>query len=110
MTITLTQPMLAAYMQFLQTQTQNLQVQTQTNKLKLDYLRRKEEREERESRERYEVERLRVEREEREHEHTKHAASVKQKSDRAIDLLGNPAVDPSIKQVAGDYLKKLFMD
>ncbi|TRM64242.1 hypothetical protein BD626DRAFT_491202 [Schizophyllum amplum] len=109
-TITLTQPMLAAYMQFLQTQTQNLQVQTQTNKLKLDYLRRKEEREERESRERYEVERLRVEREEREHEHTKHAASVKQKSDRAIDLLGNPAVDPSIKQVAGDYLKKLFMD
>ncbi|KAI4519011.1 hypothetical protein K523DRAFT_261551 [Schizophyllum commune Tattone D] len=108
--VTLTQPMLTAYLQFLQTQTQHLQMQTQTNKLKLDYLRRKEEREERESRERYEVERMRLEREERELEHSKQVAAVKQKSDRAIDLLGNPAVDPSIKQVAGDYLKKLFME
>ncbi|KAL1738979.1 hypothetical protein HDZ31DRAFT_86042 [Schizophyllum fasciatum] len=108
--ITLTQPMLTAYLQFMQTQTQHLQMQTQTNKLKLDYLRRKEEREERESRERHEVERLRMEREERELEHSKQVAAVKQKSDRAIDLLGNPAVDPSIKQAAGDYLKKLFME
>lgn len=99
--VTLTQGMVSTYLQF-------LQAQTQTSKLKLEYLRRREEREERESSQRREVERLRLEREAAEWEHSKQAATVKQKADRAIELLGNPIVDASVKQAAGDYLKKLF--
>jgi hypothetical protein len=51
---------------------------------------------------------MRLERETAQWEHNKHSADIKQKADRAIELLGNPAVDPSVKQAAGDYLKKLF--
>ncbi len=69
--------MLNAFMQF-------LQIQTQTGKMKLDYLRRREEREEKESSQRRELERLRIEREQAEFEHTKQTANLKQKADRAI--------------------------
>jgi len=99
--IPITQNMLATYLQF-------LQVQTQTGKLKIEYLRRKEEREEKESSQRRELERLRLERETAEFEHTKHSASVKQKTDKAIEVLASPVVDASVKQAAGDFLKKLF--
>jgi len=99
--ITITQGMISAYLAFLQTQ-------TQTNKLKLEYLRRREEREEKESTQRRELERLRLERETAQWEHNKQSADMKQKADRAIELLGNPVVDASVKQSAGDYLKKLF--
>ncbi|PFH53093.1 hypothetical protein AMATHDRAFT_138384, partial [Amanita thiersii Skay4041] len=99
--IPITQGMLHTYLQF-------LQVQTQTGKMKLEYMRRREEREERESAQRREVERLKMEREAAEFEHNKQTANTKQKADRAIELLGNPIVDASVKQAAGDYLKKLF--
>ncbi|KAK0223118.1 hypothetical protein IW262DRAFT_1268713 [Armillaria fumosa] len=99
--IALSQGMLNAFMQF-------LQIQTQTGKMKLDYLRRREEREEKESSQRRELERLRIEREQAEFEHTKQTANLKQKADRAIALLENPNVDPSVKAAAGDYLKKVF--
>lgn len=75
--VTLTQGMMSTYLQF-------LQVQTQTSKLKVDYMRRREEREERESTQRRELERLRIEREAAEFEHNKQSANVKQKADRAI--------------------------
>jgi hypothetical protein len=68
---------MSTYLQF-------LQVQTQTSKLKVDYMRRREEREERESTQRRELERLRIEREAAEFEHNKQSANVKQKADRAI--------------------------
>lgn len=102
---------------------QYLQIQTQTGKMKLDYLRRREEREEKESSQRRELERLRIEREQAEFEHTKQTANLKQKADRAIvsplsnydcllmlfkALLENPNVDPSVKAAAGEYLKKVF--
>ncbi|KAJ6577409.1 hypothetical protein B0H19DRAFT_1119717 [Mycena capillaripes] len=100
--ISLTQGMISAYLQF-------LQVQTQTGKQKLEYMRRREEREEKESQQRRELERLRMERETAEFEHTKATATMKQKADRAIELLGSSVADASIKQAAGDYLKKLFL-
>ncbi|KAF7330288.1 hypothetical protein MVEN_02466700 [Mycena venus] len=101
--IPLTQGMISAYLQF-------LQVQTQTGKQKLEYLRRREEREERESQQRRELERARMERETAEFEHSRAAANVKQRADKAIELLGSSVVDASVKQAAGDYLKKLFLD
>ncbi|KAJ6630976.1 hypothetical protein B0H10DRAFT_2159873 [Mycena sp. CBHHK59/15] len=97
----LSQGMLSAYLQF-------LQVQTQTGKQKLEYLRRREEREEKESAQRRELERLRMERETAEFEHNQQTAKVKQRADRAIELLGSSVADASIKQAAGEYLKKLF--
>jgi hypothetical protein len=99
--ISVTQGMLTTYLQYLQTQ-------SQTSKLKLEYLRRREEREEKESVQRRELERLRMEREAAQWEHSKQSADAKQKADRAIELLSNPIVDASVKQVAGEYLKKLF--
>jgi histone acetyltransferase MYST4 len=69
--------MLSTYLQF-------LQVQTQTGKMKLEYLRRREEREEKESVQRREMERMKLEREAAEFEHSKHSATTKQKADRAI--------------------------
>ncbi|KAJ7164039.1 hypothetical protein C8R43DRAFT_879486 [Mycena crocata] len=101
--IPLTQGMISAYLQF-------LQVQTQTGKQKLEYMRRREEREEKESSQRRELERLRMERETAEFEHTKHAANVKQRADRAIELLQNASIDGSVRQAASEYLKKFFLD
>jgi hypothetical protein len=75
--IPITQGLLHTYLQF-------LQVQTQTGKMKLEYMRRREEREERESALRRDMERLRVEREAAEFEHNRQTASTKQKMDRAI--------------------------
>ncbi|KAL0579578.1 Histone acetyltransferase [Marasmius crinis-equi] len=100
-TVTLTQGMINAYLQF-------LQIQTQTGKMKLEYMRRREEREEAESNQRREVERLKLERETQQFEHNKMSVLTKQKTDRAIELLSNPNVDPSVKHSAGEYLKRLF--
>lgn len=69
--------MASAYLQFLQTQTNH-------GKMKLEYLRRREEREEKESRQRHEIERLRLEREAAEFEHNKQTSNIKQKADKAI--------------------------
>ncbi|KAK7044172.1 Histone acetyltransferase [Paramarasmius palmivorus] len=101
--ITLTQGMINSYLQF-------LQIQTQTGKMKLEYLRRREEREELESAQRREIERLRAEREAQEYEHNKQTAMIKQKTDKAIELLSNPNVDASVKHSAGEFLKKLFSE
>ncbi|KAJ6468407.1 hypothetical protein C8R45DRAFT_1105764 [Mycena sanguinolenta] len=101
--IPLTQGMMSAYLQF-------LQVQTQTGKQKLEYLRRREEREERESQLRRELERARLERETAEFEHNRSSANIKQRADKAIELLGSNGVDASVKQAAGDFLKKFFRD
>jgi len=101
MNLTVTQGMLSTYLQF-------LQVQTQTGKMKLEYMRRREEREEKESAQRREMERLRMEREAAEFEHNKQKLITQQKTERALALLENPVVDDSVKKAAGDYLKKLF--
>ncbi|KAF9046877.1 hypothetical protein BDZ89DRAFT_1033648 [Hymenopellis radicata] len=87
-----------------------LQIQTQTSKMKLDYLRRREEREEKESLQRLEIERLRNQRQQAEQDHNKQLTNQKHKADRAIALLENPNIDPSVKAAAGEYLKKAFMD
>lgn len=93
--------MLSTYIQF-------LQVQTQTGKMKLEYLRRREEREEKEMLQRREMERIKLEREAAEFEHSKHSANIKQKADRAIELLANANVDNSVKHAASEFLKRLF--
>ncbi|EGN99105.1 hypothetical protein SERLA73DRAFT_160636 [Serpula lacrymans var. lacrymans S7.3] len=88
---------------------QLLQLQSQYSKLKVEYMRRREEREEKDSTLRREMDRLRQEREAAEWEHTKQTASVKQKAQLATELLANPSVDSSVRQAAGDYLKRLFV-
>lgn len=105
---------------------QFLQVQTQTGKMKLEYLRRREEREEKEMFQRREMERIKLEREAAEFEHSKQSANIKQKADRAIvstfvsswsekkldfvdqELLTNSNVDNSVKHAASEFLKRLF--
>ena len=87
---------------------QLLQTQSQHSAQKLEYMRRREEREERESRLRKEADRVREEREAAEWEFKKQSADVVQRSKLATEILANPGLDPSVKQAAGDYLKRLF--
>ncbi|KAG1831991.1 hypothetical protein DFJ58DRAFT_848085 [Suillus subalutaceus] len=84
----LPQNMMAACLQLLQAQVQH-------SKLKLEYLRRREEREERDSNARKDAERARLEREAAEWEHTKETANVKHRAQLATDVLANPVVDGS---------------
>jgi len=90
--------MMAACLQLLQTQAQH-------SKLKLEYLRRREEREERDSAARRDAERARLEREASE---TKETANVKHRAQLATDVLANPVMDGTVRQAAADYLKRLF--
>ena len=85
-----------------------LQAQADDSKMRLEYLRRREEREETDSRARMEMEKKRQEREAVDSERLQQNAKMKQKSELATELLSNPNVDPSVKAAAGDYLKKLF--
>ncbi|KZT19798.1 hypothetical protein NEOLEDRAFT_1077168 [Neolentinus lepideus HHB14362 ss-1] len=98
----LTQTVMTTYVHLLQTQAEDA-------KLKLEYLKRKETRDEEESRQRREAEQRRQERETAEWEHSRHAEKIKQRTALATELLSNPGVDASVKQAAGDYLKRLFM-
>ncbi|KAJ4480048.1 hypothetical protein J3R30DRAFT_3288344 [Lentinula aciculospora] len=99
--LTVTQSMVNSYLQF-------LQVQTQTSKMKLEYMRKREEREERDSQQRRELERLKMDREKAEFDHKQSSANTKQKADRAIELLGNDKVDATVKHAASEFLKRLF--
>ncbi|KAG6850716.1 hypothetical protein H0H93_009874 [Arthromyces matolae] len=101
MNLTITQAMLSTYMQY-------LQVQTQTGKMKLEYMRRREEREEKDSAHRREIERIRLERETAEYEHKKQKISQDERTNRALSLLENPNLDEGIRKAAGEYLKSLF--
>jgi len=85
-----------------------LQAQADDSKMRLEYMRRREEREEADSRMRMEMEKRRQEREAADSERLQQNAKMKQKSELATELLSNPNVDPSVKAAAGDYLKKLF--
>ena len=85
-----------------------LQTQSQQTAQKLEYMRKREEREERDSKQRRETDRAREEREAVEWEFKKQSADVSQRSKLATEVLANPGVDPSVKQAAGDYLKRLF--
>ncbi|EIM91444.1 uncharacterized protein STEHIDRAFT_137143 [Stereum hirsutum FP-91666 SS1] len=87
-----------------------LQAQQEDSKVRLEYLRRREEREETESRIRMEMERRREEREEREHEAKMRGERVRQKSEIATEILSNGAVEGSVRSAAGEYLKKLFAE
>lgn len=87
-----------------------LQAQQEDSKVRLEYLRRREEREESESRIRMEMERRREEREEREHEAKMRGERVRQKSEIATEILSNGAVEGSVRSAAGEYLKKLFAE
>ncbi|KDQ57206.1 hypothetical protein JAAARDRAFT_35812 [Jaapia argillacea MUCL 33604] len=97
----LTQTMMTTYVHLLQTQAED-------SKLKLEYMKRREIREEEESRQRREVEQRRQEREAAQWEHSKQSELVKQRVTWATELLSNHNVDASVRQAAGDYLKRLF--
>lgn len=86
---------------------QLLQAQAQHSKLKIDYLRRREEREEKESSVRQELERRRFERDQADRENNKEFG-IKQRAQVAMEVMGNPKVDPSVRQAAVDYLKNLL--
>lgn len=86
---------------------QLLQAQVQHSKLKIDYLRRREEREEKESSVRQELERRRFEREQADRENNREFG-IKQRAQVAMEVMGNPIVDPSVRQAAVDYLKNLL--
>ncbi|KAG5653383.1 hypothetical protein H0H81_000770 [Sphagnurus paluster] len=100
--LTVTQAMSSTFMQY-------LQIQIQTGKMKLEYMRRREEREEKESAERRDYERKRMEREAAEFEHNKNKENTQRNTDRAMQILENPNLDDSVKKAAGDYLKKFFI-
>jgi hypothetical protein len=85
-----------------------LQAQVDDSKMRLEYLRRREEREEADSRVRIEMEKKRQEREVADSERLQQNAKMKPKSELATELLSNPNVDSSVKAAASDYLKKLF--
>ena len=85
-----------------------LQAQAEDNKLRMEYLRRREEREDVESCMRREAEKRRQEREVVEGERLQQMATMKSKWDLATELLSNPSVEASVRQVAGEFLKKLF--
>ncbi|KAI0067188.1 hypothetical protein BV25DRAFT_1070422 [Artomyces pyxidatus] len=85
-----------------------LQSQAEDSRVRLEYLRRREERDMEEGRLRQETEKKRQEREAADWERLQQNAKIKQKSELATELLSNANVDPSVKQAAGDYLKKLF--
>ena len=85
-----------------------LQAQADDSKMRLEYLRRREEREEADSRIRLEMEKKRQEREAADSERLQQNAKMKPKSELATELLSNPNVDSSVKAAASDYLKKLF--
>jgi histone acetyltransferase MYST4 len=92
-TITMTQNMVASYLQY-------LQVQTQAGKLKMDYMKRRDEREEKESIQRREAERLRIEREANVHDKMMHDSLMKSRTDKALVSQFLPAftccVEPSV--------------
>ncbi|KAA1467546.1 hypothetical protein DENSPDRAFT_926695 [Dentipellis sp. KUC8613] len=85
-----------------------LQAQAEDSKARLEYLKRREEREEEEGRLRREIEKKKQEREAADWERSQQNMKVKQKSELATELLSNPGVEATVKQAAGDYLKKLF--
>jgi hypothetical protein len=96
----LTQSMMSSYVQLLKTQAQD-------GAIKMEYLRRREEREEADARAVRERERRATEREQADWEHAREAERVKQKVSMAKDLL-DTANDPGVKAAAADFLKKLF--
>jgi DNA-binding protein H-NS len=84
---------------------QLLQAQSQQTALKLEYMRKRDEREEREINQRKEADKAR---EARETESQKNFEKVTRNAQIAADLLSKPDIDPSVKRAAGDYLKQLF--
>jgi len=97
----LTQNLIATYAHM-------VQAQSEDGRVKLDLMKRREEREEEDSRLKREMDKRREEREVAEWESTKEREKIKQKADLATQLLSNPNLEPSVKQAAGDYLKQLF--
>jgi len=75
-----------------------LQAQAEDSKMRLEYLRRREEREEAESRMRMDMEKKRQEREAADSERVQQNAKMKQKSELATGILSSLDVDPLSKQ------------
>jgi len=97
----LTQNLIATYAHM-------VQAQSEDSRVKLDLMKRREEREDEDSRLKRDMDKRREEREVAEWESTREREKIKQKADLATQLLSNQNLEPSVKQAAGDYLKQLF--
>ena len=71
-------------------------------------MKKRDEREQEDSRLRREMEKRKEEREIVELEVAREREKFKQRSDLATELLSNPNVDTGVKEVAAEFLKKLF--
>ncbi|RXW24279.1 hypothetical protein EST38_g1588 [Candolleomyces aberdarensis] len=91
----------SAFMQYMQSQ-------TQMNKMKMEYMRRREEREDKEHRTRLEASKVQLEKEKQELEEKRNGVLMKQKSEKAVELLGRPEIDQTVKAAAAEYLRKIF--
>ncbi|KAG2017863.1 histone acetyltransferase mst2 [Coprinopsis cinerea AmutBmut pab1-1] len=103
MSIPLTPNMVNTLMQY-------IQVQTQASRLKMEYLRRREEREEKEHKARYEAEQLRLERERFELEKLKTTGMSRLRTEKVFDLVSRTDIDPSLKKTASDYVRRLLQE
>lgn len=97
----LTQTLIATY-------AHTVQSQSEDSRAKLEFMKRRDEREQEDSRLRREMEKRKEEREIVELEIAREREKFKQKSDLATELLSNPNVDVGVKEVAAEFLKKLF--
>jgi histone acetyltransferase MYST4 len=87
---------------------QYMQSQNHYRQMKLEYLRRRQEREEAESIERRNIERARHELEISEMERRRQTEIINQKQEWAYQAVNNPRLDPGVKQAATEFLKSLF--
>lgn len=89
---------------------QFVQMQSQASKMKLEYLRRRDDREEKESLQRREMQRLKMEREASEFEFKQQTEMHKQKTEKALQILSRSDIDANMKTMLTDYLRKFFSE
>ncbi|KAH6913062.1 hypothetical protein BKA70DRAFT_1097106 [Coprinopsis sp. MPI-PUGE-AT-0042] len=99
--LSMTPQMLNTFMQF-------CQAQTHASKVKMEYLRRREEREEKEHRTRLEAEQLRLERDRFELEQLKNKSKLVR--EKAFELLSANDIDPGLKKAASEYVRKMLSE
>lgn len=96
--------------QMVNTFMQYCQAQTHASKMKIEYLRRREEREEKEHRAKLESEQLRLEKDRYELDQLKATSVSKLKTEKAFELLGRNDIDANVKKAASEYVRKILQE
>lgn len=89
---------------------QYCQAQTHASKMKIEYLRRREEREEKEHRAKMESEQLRLERDRYELDQLRSTSFSKLKTEKAFELLGRNDIDPNVRKAASELVRKILQE